>query len=46
MNEEDDKTEGSRKSLPTKTNKNKYSIVIFMILFDYTFVYIQLILYA
>ena len=28
MNEEDDKVEGSRRSLPTKQNKDNYSIVI------------------
>ena len=28
MNEEDDEAEGSRRSLPMKQNKDKYSIVI------------------
>ena len=28
MNEEDDEVEGSRRSLPMKKNKDKYSIII------------------
>ena len=44
MNEEDDEVEGSRRSLPMQRIKDKYSIV--MILFCYTFDYIQLMCYA
>ena len=43
MEEEDDESEGSRRSLPTK-QKDNYTIVIS--LFCYAFVYIQLMYYA
>ena len=44
MNEDDDEVEGTRRSLPMKRIKDKYSIV--MILFCYTFDYIQSMCYA
>ena len=46
MNEEDNKAEGLRRSLPTKQIKISIQLSFHDIVFCYAFVYIQLMYYA